>query len=268
VAVTDGRGLGLIGAPNARQLGGLPAGDGRRVRPGLLVRSGALGRLTEQDLPALAKLELSCVLDLRHHTEIAQAPNRLPEPPPRVHHLPVYDQGHAVFTYVSALLAGEDLRAYHHLAEQGSPAAMAAIYRWFVTGPRARQAFAAACQELAEPRNLPAVFHCSVGKDRTGWLTVILLTVLGVEPEAIRADYLRTNADTAAAQDKLLALLAERRPGVRPEAVRPLLQARASYLDAAYDEVERVYGSFDTYLRAGLGLPRRTLTSLRVLLLD
>lgn len=266
--MSDGRGLGLVGAPNARQLGGLPAAGGRRVRPGVLVRSGALGRLTDDDLPALAKLDLSCVLDLRHDSEIAQAPNRLPEPSPRVRHLPVYDQAHTVFTYVAALLNGHDLSAYTDLAEQGSPAAMAAIYRWFVTGPRAREAFATACRELADPQNLPAVFHCSVGKDRTGWLTAILLMALGVDPEAIRVDYLRTNHDTAAAQAKLLALLAERRPGVDPDAIRPLLQARPSYLDAAYAEVERVYGSFDTYLRSGLGLDDRILASLREHLLS
>jgi protein-tyrosine phosphatase len=268
VAVTDGRGLGLVGAPNARQLGGLPATGGRQVRHGVLVRSGALGRLTDDDLPALAKLELSCLLDLRHESEIVQAPNRLPEPPPRVRHLPIYDQEHPVFTYLTALLQGHDLSAYGELVEQGSPAAMAAIYRWFVTGPRARDAFATACRELADPGNLPAVFHCSVGKDRTGWLTVILLTALGVEPEAIRHDYLRTNDDTVAAREKLLAVLAERRPGLDLAAIQPLLQARPSYLDTAYAEVERVYGSFDTYLRGGLELDDRTLAALRAKLLD
>lgn len=266
--MTDGRGLGLTGAPNARQLGGLPAADGRRVRRGVLVRSGALGRLTDDDLPALGKLELASLLDLRHESEIAQAPNRLPEPPPRVRHLPIYDHAHPVFTYVAALLQGGDLSAYGELVEQGSPAAMAAIYRWFVTGPRAREAFAAACRELADPSNLPAVFHCSVGKDRTGWLTVILLTALGVEPEAIRTDYLRTNDDTVAARQRLLALLTERRPGLDLAAIEPLLQARPSYLDAAYTEVERVYGSFDIYLRAGLELDGRTLAALRTNLLD
>lgn len=266
--MADGRGLGLVGAPNARHLGGLPAADGRRVRSGVLVRSGALGRLTDDDLPTLAKLDLSCVLDLRHGSEIADAPNRLPEPPPRVRHLPVYDQSHQVFTYVAALLHGHDVSAYRQLVEQGSPAAMAAIYRWFVSGPRAREAFAQACRELAEPGNLPAVFHCSVGKDRTGWLTAILLTVLGVDREAIRVDYLRTNDDTAGAKAKLLALLAQRRPGVDLAAIEPLLQARPSYLDAAYSEVERVYGAFDGYLRAGLGLADQTLESLRTHLLE
>jgi protein-tyrosine phosphatase len=268
VAVTDRRGLGLVGAPNARQLGGLPAADGRQVRAGMLIRSGALGRLTDDDLPVLAKLDLSCVLDLRHDTEIAQAPNRLPEPAPRVRHLPIYDQSHQVFTYVAALLHGRDVSAYAELVEQGSSGAMAAIYRWFVSGPRAREAFAQACRELAEPRNLPAVFHCSVGKDRTGWLTAILLTALGVDRDDIRLDYLRTNDDTAGARETLMELLAERRPGVDLAAIEPLLQARTSYLEAAYTEVERVYGSFEGYLRAGLGLDDQTLASLRTHLLE
>lgn len=266
--MSDGRGLGLAGAPNARELGGLPAAGGQRVRRGLLVRSGALARLTDEDLPALAKLGLSCVVDLRHGSEVAETPNRLPSPSPQVRHLPVYDEQHQVFTYVAALLRGEDLSSYGRLVEQGSPVAMAAIYRWFVTGSVARAAFSAACREFADPRNLPAVFHCSVGKDRTGWLAVVLLRALGVDPEAVREDYLRTNDDTAAAQDRLLELLAERRPGADLDAIRPLLRAHPSYLDAAYAEVERVFGSFDGYLRAGLLLDDATLSALRKHLLD
>jgi protein-tyrosine phosphatase len=268
MTVADGRALGLAGAPNARDLGGLVGADGRPVRPGALVRSGALARLTEDDLPVLAELSLTCLVDLRHGTEIAQSPTRqLPEPVPRVLNAPVYDDRHPVFSYVTALLNGDDLSRYADLAAQGAPGAMAAIYRWFVTGDDARASFGAACRALADPANLPALFHCSVGKDRTGWLTAILLTALGVDPEAIRVDYLQTNEATAEAQQRLLELLAERRPGADPEAIQPLLQARPAYLDAAYAEVERQFGSFQAYLRAGLGLDDGTLAALRTNLL-
>ncbi len=268
MTVADGRALGLAGAPNARELGGLAGADGRAVRRGALVRSGALARLTEDDLPVLAELSLTCLVDLRHGTEIAQSPTRrLPKPVPRVLHAPVYDDRHSVFSYVTALLNGDDLSRYADLAAQGAPGAMAAIYRWFVTGEEARASFAAACRALADPANVPALFHCSVGKDRTGWLTAILLTALGVDDEAIRVDYLQTNEATAEAQQRLLELLAERRPGADPEAIRPLLQAWPAYLDAAYAEVARQFGSFQAYLRAGLGLDHQTLEALRTNLL-
>jgi protein-tyrosine phosphatase len=267
--VVGERVLGLTGAPNARELGGLVGADGRPVRRGALVRSGALGRLADSDLPVLAELSLTCVVDLRHGSEIATTPNRrLPDPVPRVVHAPVYDDRHPVFSYVAALLNGGDLTDYAGLVEQGSPAAMAAIYRWFVTGSAARSSFSAACRALADRSNLPALFHCSVGKDRTGWLTAILLTALGVDDEAIRVDYLHTNEATAEAQRKLLDLLAERRPDADLGAIKPLLQARPAYLDAAYAEVERVYGSFEGYLYGGLGLDEQTVADLRANLLD
>jgi protein-tyrosine phosphatase len=268
MAATDGRTLGLTGAPNARDLGGLVGVDGRMVRRGMLIRSGALGRLADSDLPVLATLGLTCLVDLRHRSEIANTPTgRLPDPPPQVVHVPVYDDRHPVFSYVTVLLQGGDLSRYADLAALGSPAAMEAIYRWFVTGAPARASFAGACRALADPANLPGLYHCSVGKDRTGWLTVILLTVLGVDPEAVRADYLHTNDATAGARQVLLDLIAQRRPGVDLAAIVPMLQARATYLEAAYEQVERSYGTFSAYLSAGLGLDPPILAALRANLL-
>src|ERR1700742_2965087 len=68
------RSLGLVGAPNARDLGGLTVGDGRTVRSGLLYRAPALGRLTEQDVQRLGRCGLTDLLDLRHGSEIEVAP--------------------------------------------------------------------------------------------------------------------------------------------------------------------------------------------------
>ncbi|MBO4209989.1 protein-tyrosine-phosphatase [Micromonospora echinofusca] len=253
----------LLGSPNARDLGGLVGADGRRVRAGRLIRSAALGRLVDEDLPVFDRLGVTCVVDLRGGPEAEVAPaDRLPGDP-RVVHLPVYDPTHPLFTYVSALLLGHDLSGYGELARQGTPGAMAAIYRWFVTGESARAGFAGAVRLAAESPNLPLLFHCSAGKDRTGWLAVVLLTLLGVDAEAVRADYLLTNERTASLQEVLLEAMARRHPGLDVAAVRPVLQVRPEYLDAAYDEVARVYGSFDRYLRDGLGITGELRDTLR-----
>jgi protein-tyrosine phosphatase len=257
----------LVGAPNSRDLGGLVGADGRRVRAGMLIRSGALGRLTDDDLPLLSKLGVACVVDLRDRSEIAVAPPDRLAGDPRVVHLPVHDPRHPVFTYVAAVLLGHDLGAYQALAREGTPAAMAAIYRWFVTGESARAGFAAAVRLAARPADLPLLFHCSAGKDRTGWLTVILLTALGVDEAAIRADYLRTNELTESLQEVILRAMQDRQPGLDVESVRPVLQVRPEYLDAAYDEVGRAYGSFDRYLHRGLGLDDEVIAGLRTHLL-
>jgi protein-tyrosine phosphatase len=262
------QGWALVGAPNSRDLGGLAGADGRRVRSGVLIRTGALGRLTDEDVPVLGKLGVACVVDLRDASEIAAAPPDRLAGAPRVVHLPVHDPRHPVFTYVSALLLGHDLGAYAALAREGTPAAMAGIYRWFVSGESARAGFATAVRLAARTSNLPLLFHCSAGKDRTGWLAVILLTALGVDEAEIRADYLRTNDLTESRQEVLLRAMRARQPSLDIESVRPVLQVRPDYLDAAYDEVNRVYGSFDRYLRNGLGLADPVLRELRTHLLE
>ncbi|KAB1943267.1 tyrosine-protein phosphatase [Micromonospora sp. ALFpr18c] len=262
-----GRDWEMVGAPNARDLGGLPGADGRRVRAGRLIRTPALGRLTDEDLPVLAKLGPVCVVDLRDGSEIAVAPSDRLVGEPRVVHLPVHDPEHPVFTYVSAVLLGHDLDAYAELAREGTAGAMAEIYRWFVTGESARVGFAEAVRLASRPENLPLVYHCSAGKDRTGWLTVILLTALGVDEATIRAEYLRNNALTASLRAVIVEAM-RRQPELDVEAVLPVLEVRAGYLDAGYDEVRRVHGSFDGYLRDGLGLTDDDLTALRAQLLE
>ncbi|MFB9239026.1 tyrosine-protein phosphatase [Plantactinospora siamensis] len=261
-------GWALRGAPNARDLGGLAGHGGRRIRAGLLLRAPALGRLTDEDLAVLARLKPACVLDLRDASETVVAPpDRLPGRP-RMVHLPVHDPAHPVFTYVSAVLLGHDLDAYAGLVLDGTPAAMAAIYRWFVADPAARAGFAAAVRLATDPGNLPLLYHCTAGKDRTGWLTAILLAALGVAPAAIRADYLRSNEATESLREVLLRKMAERRPGLDIEAARAVLEVRPEYLDAAYAEVQRRYGDLAGYLTDGLGLTGTELAALRANLLE
>jgi protein-tyrosine phosphatase len=258
----------LVGAPNARDLGGLVGVDGRKVRAGRLIRTPALGRLTDEDLPVLAKLGPACVLDLRDGAEIGLAPTDRLAGEPRVVHLPVHDPEHPVFTYVSAVLLGHDLDAYAELARQGTAEAMAEIYRWFVTGESARANFGAAVRLAARPENLPLLYHCSAGKDRTGWLTVILLSALGVNEAAIRAEYLCNNALTESLRAVIVEAMRRRRPALDVDAVLPVLEVRAEYLDAGYQEVRRVHGSFDAYLRDGLELTDEVVGALRAHLLE
>jgi protein-tyrosine phosphatase len=259
------RSLGLAGAPNARDLGGLTTPDGRTTKPGLVFRAPALGRLTDGDVARLRGLGLVDLLDLRHGSEIdAAPPDRLP-PGPAVAHIPIFDPEHPVFTYVSAVLLGHDLRRYDHLAVEGTPGAMHAIYRWFVESPAARGAFGTALSRIAAATG-PLLYHCSAGKDRTGWLTATLLGALGADRATITEDYVLTNEVTAADTAKLLGILEQRR-GVPPQVLEPVLAADPSYLAAAFAAVDERYGSLDGYLRDGLGLHEAELAALRERLL-
>jgi protein-tyrosine phosphatase len=261
--------LGLVGAPNARDLGGLPTADGRRLRPGVLLRASALGRLSDQDVAALGKLDLGLVIDLRDDSEIRVAPpDRLPEPPPPTRHLPVYDPQHPVFTYISAILLGHDSSGYVGLQEQGTPAAMLAIYRWFVSGAEAQHSFAAAIRAIAGNGGRPVLFHCSAGKDRTGWLSAVLLELLGVDRSVIIDDYLATNGYAQAVNVAIMDAMRVRGLQVDPETLMPLFEARAEYLAEAYAEVERAYGGVAGYVRAGLRIDEAMVDVLRATLLE
>jgi protein-tyrosine phosphatase len=256
-----GRAFRLEGAGNARDLGGTPVG-GRVVREGVLLRGPSLGRLTDADVAILARVRLAEVIDLRYLDEVeVSPPDRLPAGVP-VARIPVYEPGHPVFGFVAAVMFGTVTRADAAAVEGGPAGAMRQVYRWFVAARPARDAFGAAVRRIAGAAGEPVLFHCSAGKDRTGWLAAILLTALGVDRAVIEEDYLRSNADGELAREKVLAALAARR-GVDPDLVRPVLLAAPEYLAAAYAEADRLYGSLDGYLRDGLGLDRDLLSRLR-----
>jgi protein-tyrosine phosphatase len=262
------RGLSLVGAPNARDLGGIVTADGRRLRQGVLLRAGALGRLTDGDVAKLAERKLACVIDLRDASEINTAPpDRLPaDSTPRVRHIPVFDPDHPVFTYVSAVLMGHDVAAVAPV--DGSPGAMVALYRWMVADAGARAGFAAAVRVIAEAGAEPLLFHCSAGKDRTGWLSAIVLSLLGVDRDTIVADYLATNDYSRPTHVAIMDAMRAKGRVAHPEVLLPLFEARLEYLTAAYDEVERVFGDMDRYVRDGLDMDDDTVKMLGDLLLQ
>jgi protein-tyrosine phosphatase len=261
--------VGLANAANARDLGGLITADGRTVRRGVLYRANALNRLSEEDVAVLAGLGLACLVDFRHGSEIdLTGADRLPATPPRqLVALPVFDPEYDVFTRVSAVLSGQaGSGATVRLTHDEGDAVMRRLYRWFVSSTMGREQFGAALRLIAAADALPLMFHCTAGKDRTGWLSALVLSALGVDHDQILADYLRTNDLNETAVAHLVAAVADRVPD--PTVLKPLLEARAEYLLAAFDEVDRAHGGVDRYLRTGLGVDEDMLAALRTNLLD
>ncbi len=256
-----------MGAPGARDLGGLPTTDNRRVRRGVLFRAPALGRLTDDDIDALRALRLAEVLDLRFGQEILEAPpDRLPAGP-HLAHIPIHDPDQPVFGFLAGVLAEVATPQAEHLRREGTAVAMLAVYRAFVSSPVVREGFATAARRVVDLAGAPVLYHCTVGKDRTGWLSAILLGALGVDRATVTADYLRTNTDRAELTEKLVALAQQRR-GIEPDLLRPVLAADPAYLDAAYERADTEYGSFSGYLTEGLGLTANDLADLRANLLE
>ncbi|MFC1410891.1 tyrosine-protein phosphatase [Streptacidiphilus sp. N1-12] len=261
-----GRSLGLKTAVNARDLGGYRTADGRTVRTGVALRSDALSRLTDADLAVLTGLGVRAVVDLRGMNEVtANGADRLPDDGSvRLVHLPVYSAEHDIYLSLRDVLAGQDAVAQQALlGDGGAERIMAEMYGWFVTDPAIRGLFAEAVRMLADPNGTPLVFHCTAGKDRTGWTAAIVLTALGVDRATVYEDYLLTNTRSAALMDRIMEVFRTNAVMEDPTLMMPVIRAEASYLDAAFAAVAQGWPTFDAFLTDGLALDPATLSALR-----
>ena len=242
--------VALQGCSNLRDLGGYRVADGRTVRFGLVFRSASLAALTEADLRAFGGIGVRTVCDLRGEREAARAPSRLPaDGATKVVRLPIEPR---VGASLRDLLAreeatGEDVRDLLRTA-----------YTAYATDhlPRYRALF----DLLLRDERLPLLFHCSAGKDRTGFGAALLLTALGVPRETVAADYLATNRIWK--REHAL-------PPNTPADVRDmLLAAHRPLLEDALDLAVSSQGGLDALLEKGLGLAPPRLARLRERLLE
>lgn len=165
----------LSGAFNFRDLGGYRAADGRTTRWGRLFRSDTLHELTDSDVAVLRSLGLSTVVDLRTSRELERTGRGPLAPEPMAfHHLSLIKEG-----------GGEAMAAP---VEEGDD--LAERYLWYLEV--GRTALVDALTLLSDQANLPLVFHCAAGKDRTGVLAALVLDILGVDAQVIVADYVIT----------------------------------------------------------------------------
>jgi len=244
----------LATAPNFRDIGGYRTADGHVVRRGLAYRSDQLDRLSDADLAAIGQLGPSAIVDLRTVTERAREPDRVPA---GVRH-EVLD----VAADSKGSLGGDMRLAMAQIARGEGGALLVAANREFVTLPSARRSYAALIRLMLAPGG-PVVFHCTAGKDRTGWGTAVVLSLLGVPRETVMADYMLSNTMLAEKNNAMLAGLERSGMRLNPAFLKAALTVDPSYIGAAFDEVERTYGSMDMYARKGLGLSAGELRQLR-----
>jgi protein-tyrosine phosphatase len=138
-------------------------------------------------------------------------------------------------------------------------------YRSFVTLASARSATATVLQQVADPQSGPVMVHCTAGKDRTGWVVAVLLTAVGVPWDDVMADYLRSGPEVLALFAPYRERIAEQGGDVK--AMERAIAVFPHYLEAARDQMLADFGSWDTYLADGLGLPSATRDSLHAQLL-
>ena len=235
----------LRGAPNARDLGGLPTTDGRTVRPGLLLRSGELAGITEPDAQTLSQYPLRTVVDFRTDLEREQKPDRV-LPDVQYVHCPIVQQAAAGLTREEHADPYAAVVAHAKAMAGRERAFMCELYCSLVT-----QEFA-----IAHYRQFFALLLAqTAGKDRVGVGTMLLLTALGVDWPVIVENYLVTNERMAASTDCLLTAVADYDLSeAEREVIRTFDRADAAFLTAARDAIAARYGSVDAFLTQALGV--------------
>ncbi|MGW3326700.1 tyrosine-protein phosphatase [Streptomyces virginiae] len=234
----------LDGTANFRDAGGYRTSTGQWVKMGEIYRSDALDKLTENDLAKLQRLRVRTVFDLRMEDERTKAADKVP----------------TGATYVVAdVFAGSGSFQTMPRTPDEAVKAMVDAERAMVSGAGGKKAYTQVFDGIERDRGRSVLFHCTAGKDRTGWAGAALLTALGVPRETVEADYLASNDYRKAANDAILSHL----PAQQAAVYKPLLDVRPEYLNAGYDEVKAKYGSFDRYLKDGLGIDARELKELK-----
>lgn len=253
----------LAGVRNFRDVGGLPTVDGRRVRQGVLFRSGHLAHATEKDAAFLASLGLHTVFDFRNAADKKLEGPDIDLPGVRNVNLPLSDPADGAEFW--KMVRDGDLEQLRELLADGKAAhRMIVSYRSIIKERTAEHS--RVLHALAQD-SVPALMHCAAGKDRAGLSIAVALLAVGVEREAIVADYLESNAKHRRYKVHRNGSTADAYSPEVMELISPLFDARAEYLAAAFETVEETWGGVDVYLEQGLRVTPRLRERLRERLL-
>jgi protein-tyrosine phosphatase len=254
----------LAGVRNFRDVGGLPTVDGRRVRHGVLFRSGHLAHATDDDAAFLSSLGLHTIFDFRNAADQKLEGPDVELPGVRNVNLPLSDPADGAEFW--KMVRDGDVDQLRALLDDGKAAGrMIASYRTIIKHRTAEHS--RVLHALAED-SVPALMHCAAGKDRAGLSIAVTLLAVGVEREAIVADYLESNAKHRRYKVHRSSSSPNAYSPEIMELLSPLFDARAEYLQAAFDTVEETWGDVDTYLEQGLKLTPTSRELLRERLLD
>lgn len=248
--VVSTRRVPLEGAVNFRDLGGYPTADGQHVKWGVIYRSNNLSQLTAKDYELLGHLGIRLVCDFRVDSERQRSPTKWQASDPPEFAIESID----TIKYLGSNRDAGFLNIYKSISDEGAMQ-FADVLRRIVKG------------------DLPVLYHCTQGKDRTGTFSAFLLTALGVPRDVVQADYELSNKYLVP-EDKVAQMAAayqERLKLDKPPDLQTLWRASGvdpSWLGLAFTAVTSKYGSFDKYLHNALGLSDADLTALRTRLLE
>jgi protein-tyrosine phosphatase len=246
------RRVGLDGPANFRDLGGYPAGA-RRLRRGRVFRSDSLSRMTESDVRHVVdELGVATVVDLRAGHEVdAYGHGPLGSEGVLVHHLPIVDETRP--------------DRIERPADASDPANLTLDRIYLLMLERYADRFVGVLRMLADDATHPVVFHCAAGKDRTGLVAALLLSLLGVDDETVAADYALTSEHIDELVERHRAQAEAHGSSVEVDDAQ--LRAEAAVMRIVLAEMRDRYGSAEAYLESH-GLEPEAVAALRDSLLE
>lgn len=251
--------LAVEGVCNARDLGGYRVAGGK-IRQGRLIRGADLSALTPQGQHRLAQYPVKKVIDLRTDGELTEHPNRRPEGADMVQ----LDVLRVVLKTHSA--SPKEMIA--RMGQQDPAQVLLGIYHAFVAEPSCRAVWRRWFDELLASAEGAVYFHCSAGKDRTGFAAALVLLALGAERELIMEDYLLSNRYRAEENQRLLAQFQPLVPQKPAADILTLLEVQEAYLQTAFAAMASLYGGAEAFLRDGVGVSEAERARLRTLFVE
>lgn len=259
VGFPKGGRIQLQSLPNTRDLGALPAADGRHIIPRKLLRSGDLYHVSMADKAVLMNdYRLKTVIDMRSDEERSQKPDTIMAGV-EYYHVPILDEQTVGFSRDKESL--QSIVDFQGNMEQF----MEKQYQNLILDVYSVKQYACFIDVILHHKDGAVLWHCSAGKDRAGIGTAILLSVLGVSEDVIREDYMRTNRYL----EKELAYMecyVENRYGLSEEAIQKLrimYGVKEEYLDIVFRTIKEEYGTMEKFFRRALYLTPKSIEDLK-----
>jgi protein-tyrosine phosphatase len=236
--------------PNLRDMGGYLSSQGKYTRWGKVFRSGEISRMSEWDSIRFNQLKIKTIIDLRTTKEAAASPAIASKA--RIVRIPVVSDMDEI---IRQIIEGRVRKGDGSLFMQD-------LYLQYVTANK--QAFAQALGLFLDVDNYPILFHCSLGKDRSGFLAALLLEALDIPEETIFDDYMATNDYIDL---KRYTNIVRSMDTDAQEALTVVLSAKETFLDLALRKIKKDYGSVNQFLGEEMKLTEKQREKLKDILL-
>ncbi|MBB1139730.1 tyrosine-protein phosphatase [Myroides sp. WP-1] len=238
-------GVAIKNVANVRELGGIITQDQRVIKTGHFYRSGHLGKLKKKDFKTLEAYDITQVIDLRTDREIKKHPDRLPATV-QYYNIQAFEDSEDMFSK-----AKKEVLKGRVTVEESNKAVEEFYGIYVLDNPDKIRDIVVRMLDYDQA----TLFHCSAGKDRTGMIGAIMLSILNVDRQTIMEEYLLSNngrVEDVSSRMKLAKFGKFLFPKIDYEVIENFSWIKPNYLDAMFAAIETKYGSMDHYIKEGL----------------